>query len=76
MLQWYVDTPSAGVESAASQWVGVAHQAVQGYSAGGYVNYIEPNTVPARYFAANLPRLVAVRQKYDPARLMFSGLNF
>ncbi|MGH3555623.1 MAG: hypothetical protein ACRDT5_24135, partial [Mycobacterium sp.] len=23
-----------------------------------------------------LPRLTAVRQKYDPGRVMFSGLNF
>ena len=76
VLQWYVDTPSPTIESAASAWVGEAHQAVQGYSVGGYVNYIEPNTEPARYFGGNLARLIAVRQHYDPARLMFSGLIF
>jgi hypothetical protein len=43
---------------------------------GGYINYLEANAAPARYFGANLPRLTTVRQKYDPNRLMFSGLDF
>ena len=40
------------------------------------MNYIEANQSPSRYFGANLSRLSAVRQKYDPGRIMFSGLNF
>ena len=74
VAQWYVET--SGQTSTATQWVGAAHQAVQPYSVGGYVNYFEPNTSAARYFGANLSRLTSVRQKYDPNRVMFSGLDF
>ena len=74
LVQWYVE-PS-GDPSAASSWLNTAHQAVQPYSVGGYVNYLEANQPPSRYFGANLSQLTAVRQKYDPGRIMFSGLNF
>ncbi|MBV9516412.1 MAG: FAD-binding oxidoreductase, partial [Mycobacteriaceae bacterium] len=74
LVQWYVET--AGSPSAASDWLNTAHQAVQPYSVGGYVNYIEANQPPSRYFGQNLSRLSTVRQKYDPGRVMFSGLNF
>jgi FAD/FMN-containing dehydrogenase len=75
VLQWYVE-PSAGVVPVATKWVNSAHQAVRQFSAGGYVNYLEPNTSAARYFGGNLSRLSSVRQKYDPNRIMFSGLDF
>jgi FAD/FMN-containing dehydrogenase len=74
LVQWYVET--SGSPSAATSWLNTAHQAVQPYSVGGYVNYIEANQPPARYFGPNLSRLTAVRQKYDPGRVVFSGLNF
>jgi FAD/FMN-containing dehydrogenase len=74
LVQWYVET--SGSPSAAVSWLNTAHQAVQPYSVGGYVNYLEANQPPSRYFGANLSRLTAVRQKYDPGRIMFSGLNF
>ena len=74
LVQWYVE-PS-GDPSAATSLLNTAHQAVQPYSVGGYVNYLEANQPPSRYFGANLSQLTAVRQKYDPARIMFSGLNF
>ena len=74
LVQWYVE-PS-GDPSAATSWLNTAHQAVQPYSVGGYVNYLEANQPPSRYFGANLSQLTAVRQKYDPGRIMFSGLNF
>jgi FAD/FMN-containing dehydrogenase len=74
LVQWYVET--SGSPSAATSWLNTAHQAVQPYSVGGYVNYLEANQSPARYFGANLSRLSAVRQKYDPGRIMFSSLNF
>jgi hypothetical protein len=73
LVQWYVET---GDPAAATNWLGAAHQAVRPYSVGGYVNYIEANQPAARYFGPNLGRLSAVRQKYDPGRIMFSGLNF
>lgn len=73
LVQWYVET---GDVAAATNWLNTAHQAVQPYSVGGYVNYIEANQPASRYFSSNLSRLTAVRQKYDPSRIMFSGLNF
>src|SRR6201999_2163549 len=74
LVQWYVET--SGSPSAAVSWLNTAHQAVQPYSVGGYVNYLELNQPASRYFGANLSQLTAVRQKYDPGRIMFSGLNF
>ncbi|WP_371328044.1 FAD-binding protein [Mycobacterium sp. 1423905.2] len=72
LVQWYVET---GDPAAATTWLATAHQAVQPYSVGGYVNYIEANQPASRYFGSNLSRLSAVRQKYDPNRIMFSSLN-
>jgi FAD/FMN-containing dehydrogenase len=74
LVQWYVET--SGDPAAATNWLNAAHQAVRPYSVGGYVNYIEANQPASRYFGQNLSRLSAVRQKYDPGRIMFSGLNF
>ncbi|MDX6502595.1 MAG: hypothetical protein QOG23_5859 [Blastocatellia bacterium] len=74
LVQWYVET--SGSPSAATGWLTTAHKAVQQYSVGGYVNYIEANQPPSRYFGPNLSRLSTVRQKYDPGRTMFSGLIF
>ncbi|MBW0020166.1 MAG: FAD-binding oxidoreductase [Mycobacterium sp.] len=73
LVQWYVET---GDPTAATSWLNTAHQAVQPYSVGGYVNYLEANQPASRYFGANLSRLTAARQKYDPNRIMFSSLNF
>ena len=75
VLQWYVE-PAADQISTATRWLSSAHQAVQQFSAGGYINYLEANTSAARYFGSNLSQLTSVRQKYDPNRIMFSGLNF
>ena len=74
LVQWYIEP--AGSPSAAVNWLNTAHQAVQRYSVGGYVNYVEAGQPPARYFGSNLSKLSAVRQKYDPGQVMFSGLNF
>lgn len=74
LVQWYVET--SGSPAAAANWLSTAHQAVRPYSVGGYVNYLEAGQPPARYFGPNLSRLSAVRQRYDPGRVMFSGLNF
>ena len=75
VAQWYVETGTAHV-SAASTWVATAHQTVQQFSAGGYVNYLEANTSASRYFGSNLSQLTAVRQQYDPNQVMYSGLSF
>lgn len=74
LVQWYIE-PS-GPPSTVMSWLNAAHQAVQPYSVGGYVNYVEAGQPPARYFGQNLAKLSAVRQKYDPGRVMFSGLNY
>jgi FAD/FMN-containing dehydrogenase len=74
-LQWYAPTPSTELVSTATRWIAAAHQAVHQYSAGGYVNYLEPEMPASHYFAGNLPRLTAVRQRYDPDRVMCAGLS-
>jgi len=74
LVQWYVET--SGSLSAATSWLNTAHQAVRPYSVGGYVNYLEANQSASRYFGPNLAQLIAVRQKYDPGRVMFPNLNF
>jgi FAD/FMN-containing dehydrogenase len=71
LVQWYVETSDV---SGARDWLAAAHRAVQPYSVGGYVNYLEASQPPSRYFGPNLSRLDAVRQKYDPGRVMFSGM--
>ena len=72
VAHWYTEATG----QTATDWVNAAHQAVQPYSVGGYVNYLEASTSAARYFGPNLSRLAAVRQKYDPNKVMFSGLDF
>jgi hypothetical protein len=74
-VQWYAETPSPATADSANQWLASAHEAVQPNSTGGYVNYVEPDTAGARYFADNLVRLNTVRQKYDPDGLMYSGIK-
>lgn len=76
VVQWYVETPGSAQVGTANQWVSTAHQAVQPFSVGGYVNYLEPNMQASRYFGANLARLSAIRQQFDPNQVMYSGLNF
>lgn len=75
VLQWYVE-PAPSQVPAATQWLSAAHQAVQQFSVGGYVNYLEPSTAASRYFGPNLAQLISVRQKYDPNQIMYSGLKF
>ncbi|MCV7350902.1 FAD-dependent oxidoreductase [Mycobacterium parmense] len=75
VVQWYVE-PVASQAATANSWLASAHQAVQQFSVGGYVNYLEADAPAARYFGPNLARMTTVRQKYDPNRTMFSGLDF
>ncbi|QUR65802.1 FAD-binding oxidoreductase [Mycobacterium spongiae] len=73
LVQWYVET--SGSPSTATGWLTTAHRAVGAHSVGGYVNYLEVNQPPSRYFGPNLSQLSAVRRKYDPGQVMFSGLT-
>ena len=74
-VQWYVETPSQAATSAANDWLAHAHLAVAANSVGGYVNYVEPGMPDARYFGDNLQRLKAIRQRCDPAAVMYSSLD-
>jgi hypothetical protein len=70
-VQWYVETSDV---AGARDWLATAHRTVAPYSVGGYVNYLEAGQPASRYFGPNLGRLDAVRQRYDPGRVMFSGM--
>jgi FAD/FMN-containing dehydrogenase len=74
-VQWYTEPPTPTIVDAANGWLAAAHDAVRAHSAGGYVNYLEPQTPAQRYFAGNLQRLSAVRKAYDPGSLMYSSLG-
>lgn len=76
VVQWYAETPNAAQVGTANNWLGTAHQVVQQFSVGSYVNYLEPNTPASRYFGSNLARLSAIRQQFDPKQVMYSGLAF
>lgn len=42
---------------------------------GGYINYPEAGQPLARYLGPNLQQFNAIRQKYDPATVMRSGIG-
>jgi FAD/FMN-containing dehydrogenase len=75
-VQWYTEPPSPATVDAANDWLASAHQAVRANSVGGYANYPEPGAPAARYFAGNLARLTAIRQRYDPGAVMYSSLSY
>ncbi|MFI5492414.1 FAD-binding oxidoreductase [Actinoplanes sp. NPDC051859] len=75
MLQWLVEPPTtdAAAVSDAYRWIESGHRAVARWSAGRYVNYLEPDpAVLPRYYGANLDRLRRVRAAVDPDRLFRS----
>jgi FAD/FMN-containing dehydrogenase len=74
-IQWYADTPSPNIVDTANAWLATAHETMGANSVGGYVNYVEPDSAPGRYFGGNLSRLNIVRQQYDPGGLMYSGIQ-
>ena len=73
-LQWIVDTPEDPVT--ARTWITTAHRTLGPASAGAYANYVEPHDDPARYYAANLDRLRAVRHGLDPDRSLCTGITW
>jgi len=74
-IQWYSELSPPNTVDVGDAWLVAAHQAMGANSVGGYVNYVEPGSTASRYFGANLPRLNAVRQQYDPNGLMYSGIR-
>jgi len=73
-VQWYTEPTAAADIETATAWLADAHAAVHGHSSGGYVNYLETSQPASRYFGDNTDRLAAIRQKYDPTGLMYSGM--
>ena len=70
MLQWLVEPATADAASVADGygWIDGAHRAVAPWSAGRYVNYLEPGpTDPVRYHGRHLDRLRRIRATADPA---------
>jgi FAD/FMN-containing dehydrogenase len=75
MLQWLVQpaTGDHGTVRAGYAWIDAGHRAMARWSAGRYVNYLEPDpAVLPRYYGANLPRLRRIRAAADPDRLFRS----
>ncbi|WP_433730022.1 FAD-binding oxidoreductase [Actinoplanes sp. CA-051413] len=75
MLQWLVQ-PATGDPATvrdAYAWIDDGHRAMARWSAGRYVNYLEPDPAQVpRYHGANLARLRRIRAAADPDRLFRS----
>jgi FAD/FMN-containing dehydrogenase len=76
MLQWLVQpaTGDAATTRDAYAWIDSGHRAVARWSAGRYVNYLEPDPAALPlYYGPNLARLRRVRAAADPDRLFRSA---
>jgi FAD/FMN-containing dehydrogenase len=72
MLQWLVEPAAADTATVRDgyDWIDAGHRAMAPWSAGRYVNYLEPGPVdPALYHGPQLARLRQVRAAVDPHRL-------
>jgi FAD/FMN-containing dehydrogenase len=70
VVQWYAGMaahPSSAQVRVAQTFITNGHRAVQKYSAGGYVNYVETGRSVSTYYGASLARLRTVKKKCDPA---------
>ncbi|MGW0248495.1 FAD-binding oxidoreductase [Nocardia goodfellowii] len=72
-LEWAVMTTGGFDE--AYRWITSANQALSPYSAGGYLNHVEPTDTVQRCFGPNFPRLQYIRQAIDPDRVLRWGIN-
>jgi FAD/FMN-containing dehydrogenase len=75
IIQWYVGLaahPSNASYTSARRWIVDGHHAVARYSAGGYVNHLEPARSVASYYGTSWQRLRALKHKYDPTNLFRS----
>ena len=68
-IQWYVGLaahPSSASYTAARRWIVDGHHAVARFSAGGYVNHVEPDRSVASYYGTSWLRVRTLKRKYDP----------
>jgi len=75
VIQWYTglaDHPSSTAYNSARAWIVDGHHAVSRFSAGGYVNYVEPGRSVASYYGTSWTRLRTLRAKYDPTHFFRS----
>ncbi|OJF12939.1 FAD-binding oxidoreductase [Couchioplanes caeruleus] len=75
MLQWLVDSPTADAATVADayRWIDGGHRAMARWSAGRYVNYVEPDpALLPLYHGGQLARLRRIRAAVDPQRLFRS----
>ncbi len=75
MLQWLVQpaTGDPATVADAYAWIDAGHRAMARWSAGRYVNYLEPDPADVpRYHGAHLGRLRRIRAAADPDRLFRS----
>ena len=74
VAQWYVETAGKPCDR---HGVGELRTSSGATVFGRRLRQLPGGQTPAaRYFGSNLPQLTCVRQKYDPNRVMFSGLEF
>jgi FAD/FMN-containing dehydrogenase len=65
---WGAADPPAQA-AACAEWVRQIHAAMRPWASGfAYQNYIDPELAdwPHAYFGDNLPRLQAIKRRYDP----------
>lgn len=73
-VQWYAGvSSSASAHANAAAWISASHRALARYSAGGYVNYLEPGLSASHWFGANATRWRAVRASADPRGRLAPG---
>ncbi|MBG0564306.1 FAD-binding oxidoreductase [Actinoplanes aureus] len=75
MLQWLVGLPAGDTTGVSDgyAWIESGHQAMRRWSAGSYVNYLEPGpAMLPRYYGPNFARLRWIRTAADPHGLFRS----
>ncbi len=68
-IQWFSSWEGSAAAGGARRWLRSAHGAMRPYVSGAaYQNYIDPGLDgwERAYYGRNLPRLVAVKRRYDP----------